>query len=298
MFVSGFVAVVGRPNVGKSTLINAMLGQKALIVSSRPQTTRNRIRAVYTGEDAQLIFLDTPGIHNPRHRLGDYMLKAALGALKEVDLILFLVEATGPPGAGDMKIALLLSEVKTPVLLVINKMDMAVEDFNERVLPLYRELLTCDGIFPVSALQGQNLDPLRRAIIERMPAGPCYYPPGTVVDRPDEFLAAEIIREKILERTYEEVPHSVAVNINAMEVRRNGEMVLVRAEIFVEKDSQKKIIIGKGGGLLKQIGSDARQELEKLLGSPVYLDLWVKVKKDWRKRDNILRQLGYDEHYS
>lgn len=295
MFVSGFIAVVGRPNVGKSTLINALVGQKVLIVSPRPQTTRNRIHAIYTGEDAQLIFLDTPGIHSPRHRLGDYMLKAALEALKEVDLILFLVEANGLPGPGDRKIVEQLEQVDTSVLLVLNKMDLAAADFETRVLPRYKELLEFSGIYPVSALQGQNLEPLRSAIMEKMPSGPQYYPTEMVVDRPEEFLVAEIIREKILEQTHEEVPHSVAVQITAMEPRRNGDLILIRAEIFVEKSSQKKIIIGKGGSMLKEIGSTARRELEKLLGNSVFLDLWVKVKKDWRSRDNVLRQLGYDE---
>ena len=295
MFVSGFIAVVGRPNVGKSTLINALLEKKVLIVSPRPQTTRNRIHAIYTGEDAQLVFLDTPGIHHPRHRLDDYMLKAALDAIKEVDLVLFLVDAGSLPGSGDRQVAALLQQVKTPILLVINKMDMAAGDFAQRVLPRYAELPGCRDIFQVSALQGHNLEPLRRAIIGYMPAGPCYYPPDMLTDRPEEFLAAEIIREKILEQTYAEVPHSVAVQIVAMEMRRNGEMLLIRAEIFVEKDSQKMIIIGKGGGILKQIGSAARRDLEKLLGNAVYLDLWVKVKKDWRSRDNVLRQLGYAE---
>lgn len=295
MFVSGFIAVVGRPNVGKSTLINALVGQKVLIVSPRPQTTRNRIHAIYTGEDAQLIFIDTPGIHNPRHRLGDYMLNAAREALKEVDLILFLVEAGGLPGPGDRKIAELLQQVKTPVLLVINKTDMAAEDFESRVFPRYKELMVFKGVFPVSALLGQNLEPLRSAILEQMPSGPHFYPSDMVVDRPEEFLAAEIIREKILLRTHEEVPHSVAVHITAMEPRRNGELLLIRAEIFVEKGSQKKIIIGKGGAMLKEIGSMARLELEKLLGTSIYLELWIKVKKDWRSRENVLRQLGYSD---
>ncbi len=295
MFVSGFIAVVGRPNVGKSTLINALVGQKVLIVSPRPQTTRNRIHAIYTGEDAQLIFLDTPGIHNPRHRLGDYMQKAAQDAYKEVDLILFLVEANGLPGPGDRKIVELLHQVETPVFLVLNKMDMAAADFETRVLPRYRELMEYRGVYPISASQGHNLEPLRSAILKQMPSGPQYYPTEMIVDRPEEFLAAEIIREKILEQTHEEVPHSVAVQITAMEPRRNGELLLIRAEIFVEKDSQKKIIIGKGGSMLKGIGSMARRELENLLGNSVYLDLFIKVKKDWRSRDNVLRQLGYDD---
>ena len=295
MFVSGFIAVVGRPNVGKSTLINALVGQKVLIVSPRPQTTRNRIRAIYTGEDAQLIFLDTPGIHTPRHRLGDLMLKSALEALKEVDLILFLVEAGGLPGPGDRKIIESLQQIETPVLLVLNKIDMAAADFDKRVLPRYKELMPFQGVYPVSALQGQNLEPLRSAIMEQMPSGPQYYPTEMVVDRPEEFMISEIIREKILVETHEEIPHSVAVQITAMEPRRNGELMLIRAEIFVEKGSQKKIIIGKNGSMLKEIGTKARLELEKLLGNSVYLDLFIKVKKDWRRRDNVLRQLGYDE---
>ncbi len=295
MFVSGFIAVVGRPNVGKSTLINALIGEKVLIVSSRPQTTRNRIHAIYTGEDAQFIFIDTPGIHQPRHRLGDYMLKAATGALSEVDLILFLVEAGSVPGPGDKKIAALLQGVAIPVLLVINKMDLAADDFATRVLPLYRQLRKFQGCFQVSALKGENLEPLRLAIKSYLPAGPKYYPAEMLVDRPEEFLATEIIREKVMELTREEVPHAVAIQITAMEPRRQGEMLLIRAEILVEKPSQKKIIIGSGGGMLKQIGMEARRDLEKLLGNAVFLELWVKVKKDWRRRDNVLRQLGYNE---
>ena len=295
MFVSGFIAVVGRPNVGKSTLINALVGEKVLIVSPRPQTTRNRIHAIYTGEDGQFIFIDTPGIHQPRHRLGDYMLKAATDAFSEVDLILFLVEAGSSPGPGDRKIAELLRPVATPVLLVINKMDTATPDFATRVLPRYRQLMDFRGDFQVSALKGENLEELRLAIRQHMPSGPQYYPPEMTVDRPEEFLAAEIIREKIMEQTHEELPHAVAVQITAMEPRRQGELLLIRAEIYVEKDSQKKIIIGKGGGMLKQIGSAARRDLEKLLGNAVFLELWVKVKKDWRRKDNVLRQLGYNE---
>lgn len=295
MYVSGFIAVVGRPNVGKSTLINALVGEKVLIVSPRPQTTRNRIHAIYTGEDAQLVFLDTPGIHRPRHRLGDYMQKAALESLKEVDLILFIVEADSLPGPGDRKIAEQLQQLKTPVILVLNKLDLAAQDFDKRVKPRYRELMDFKDVFPVSALQGQNLENLRNAMIGLMPPGPQYYPPEMVVDRPEEFLAAEIIREKVLELTHEEVPHSVAVLINAMESRRKGDLLLIRAEIYVERSSQKKIIIGHAGGMLKKIGTAARKELERLLGNAVFLELWVKVKKDWRSRDNVLRQLGYEE---
>ncbi|NMB40976.1 MAG: GTPase Era [Firmicutes bacterium] len=294
MFVSGFVSVIGRPNVGKSTLINSFLGQKLLIVSDKPQTTRNRIHAILTTEEAQVIFLDTPGIHKPRHRLGNYMVKSALGALKEVELIIFMVEATSPPGPGDRYIAALLQEIDTPVFLVINKMDLAPAQFEKEWLPLYLQQGKFAKHFPVSALQGKNLNPLLREIIKILPPGPQYYPPEMQTDRPEEFLAAEMIREKVLLQTREEIPHSTAVEIDSMELREDRDILDVRAVIYVERDSQKGIIIGKNGAMLKQIGTEARLELENLLGNPIFLDLWVKVKKDWRRKDSYLRQLGYE----
>ncbi len=293
MFVSGFVSVVGRPNVGKSTLINSLLGRKLLIVSDKPQTTRNSIRAVLTTESAQVIFVDTPGLHKPRHSLGDYMVKAALDTLEEVDLVLFMVEALSPPGPGDRHIAGLLRELRTPSCLVVNKIDRAPGEFKENWLPLYRELAPFEHCFAVSALRGDNLQPLLKAVIDALPPGPLFYPPETAVDRPAVFQAGEIIREKILKMTRDEIPHSVAVEVTGIGLREGRDIFDVSAVIYVERESQKKIVIGRGGRTLKEIGTEARLELEDFLGKPVYLDLWVKVKKDWRRRENILRQLGY-----
>jgi GTPase len=294
MFVSGFVSVIGRPNVGKSTLINSLLGKKVLIVSDKPQTTRNRIQAILTTEKAQVIFLDTPGLHKPKHKLGDYMVKSALGALKDVELILFMVEAFSPPGPGDTYIASLLQGVKAPVFLVMNKTDLAPSDYEEKFLPLYRQLYDFKGFFLISAREEDNLESLLSGIIEILPEGPQYYPPEMVVDHPEQFLAGEMIREKIFTKTREEIPHSVAVEVSSMELRKNKDLLDIQAVIYVEKDSQKKIIIGKNGSMLKEIGTEARHELERVFGNPVFLDLWVKVKKDWRKKENNLRQFGYE----
>ncbi|MDO9534285.1 MAG: GTPase Era [Bacillota bacterium] len=294
MFVSGFVSVIGRPNVGKSTLINSLLGKKVLIVSDKPQTTRNRIQAILTTENAQVIFLDTPGLHKPKHKLGDYMVKSALGALKEVELILFMVEAFCPPGPGDTYIASLLQGVKAPVFLVMNKTDLAPQDYEEKFLPLYRKLYDFKGFFLISAREEQNLESLLNGITEVLPEGPQYYPSEMLVDHPEQFLAGEMIREKIFMKTREEIPHSVAVEVSSMELRKGKDLLDIQAVIYVEKDSQKKIIIGRNGSMLKEIGTEARHELERVFGNPVFLDLWVKVKKDWRKKENNLRQFGYE----
>lgn len=292
MFVSGFVSVVGRPNVGKSTLINSFLGRKVLIVSPKPQTTRDRIQAVLTNERGQIIFLDTPGLHKSRNKLGDYMVAAAASSLKDADLILFVVEASAPPGPGDAHIVNYFAEVRTPVFLVVNKMDLALEGFTERFLPAYRNMFHFSKVFTVSARTGENLESLLQEIMAVMPAGPCYFPPEMVTDRPEQFLAGEIIREKIMLSTREEIPYSVAVEITRMEQQDDG-LLVIEAVIFVEKQSQKRIVIGKDGTMLKKIGTMARMELEKFLGGHLYLDLWVKVKKDWRQKDSVLRQLGY-----
>ncbi len=297
MFKSGFVSVIGRPNVGKSTLINHLIGQKVLIVSNKPQTTRNRVQAISTTETAQVIFVDTPGIHRPRHQLGDYMVKTALDTLKEVDLLLFMVEANAPPGNGDRYIAGLLQDIKTPVFLVLNKIDLAPTSFREDLLPLYRQLVEHKQCFTLSALSGQNTASLMDSILQELPQGPLYFPEEMFTDRSQNFIISEIIREKVLYNTREEIPHSVAVEIIDMkakgENKSDREILSIGAVIYVEKDSQKKIVIGKKGSMLKEIGTEARHELEELLETKIFLDLWVKVKKDWRKRDNVLRQLGY-----
>ncbi len=294
MFVSGFVSVVGRPNVGKSTLINAFMGQKVLIVSDKPQTTRNNIQAILTTEKAQVIFVDTPGVHRPKHRLGETMVRSALRSLQEVDLVLFMVEATAPPGPGDRYLADILQKVKVPLFLVVNKVDLAPRYFQEEWDLHYRELAGFEKCFAVSALQGEGVSELLQAIIEMLPPGPMYYPSDMYLDRPEEFLVGEIIREKIFVHTREEIPHSVAVEVSSMEYREEKNLLEIRAVVFVEKESQKGIVIGKDGALLKKVGTAARQELERVFQVPIFIDLWVKVKKDWRRKDNVLRQLGYE----
>jgi GTPase len=294
MFKSGFAAVIGRPNVGKSTLLNNLMGQKLLIVSDKPQTTRNRIHCVLTTEEAQVIFLDTPGIHRPRHKLGQVMVKTALSTFKGVDLILFLVEGNTAPGPGDRYIARALKDIGTPVYLLINKIDLPVED-RDAIREQYESLLPFARVHQVSALEGTNLAEVTRDIIEALPEGPKYYPDDMVTDQPERFVAAELIREKILMLTHDEIPHSTAVVIEEMSERDTGRMMDIRAVIHVERDSQKGIVIGKGGKVLKEVGSLARKDLEVLLGSPVYLELWVKVKKEWRNKEAYLREFGYRE---
>lgn len=293
MFVSGFVSVSGRPNVGKSTLINTIMNRKLLITSDKPQTTRDEIHAIYTSEDVQVIFVDTPGIHKPRHQLGNFMVKTALENLKEMDVLLFIVEATAPPGRGDKHIASLIRELDIPLFLVVNKYDLAPVDFEEKWLPLYLELADFERYFLLSALKGEKVEGLLHALKEFLPEGPLYYPADMLLDRPQYFVAAEIIREKVLHKTRDEVPHAVAVEIHRMENRAEKNLTVIEAVIYVERDSQKKIIIGREGKMLKEIGREARMELESTWEQRVFLDLWVKVKKDWRHKDNILRQLGY-----
>ncbi len=291
---SGFVALVGRPNVGKSTLLNKLVGQKVAIMSDKPQTTRHKIHSVLSRNDAQIVFLDTPGIHKPRHKLGEYMVDVALGALKEVDVVLFLVEATGLPGSGDRYIAEQLQGIQTPVFLMINKIDLVKKEAVLGLINSYKDLLPFAEVIPVSALAGENVDRLIDTIIRYLPEGPRYYPADMVTDRPERFIMAEIIREKVLQLTSEEVPHSVAVVVEQIQERNNG-VVAVNAVIYTERDSQKAILIGKGGSMLKEVGRRAREEIENLLGSKVYLELWVKVKKDWRNKMADLRNFGFME---
>ena len=290
---SGFIAVIGRPNVGKSTLINSLIGQKIAIMSDKPQTTRNRILCVLTQEDAQMVFLDTPGIHKPKHKLGEYMVRAAEGTLQEVDAILFVVDATEDMGAGEFYILERLQATKKPVVLVVNKLDLIEK---ERVLPIisrYTERYPFAGVVPISAKAETNLDALLVEVKKLLPEGPQYYPDDMITDQPERLIAAELVREKVLQLTREEIPHAVAVDIDEMTTRSN-EDVYIRATIYVERDSQKGIVIGSRGTLLKEIGALARKDIEGLLGSKVYLDLWVKVKKDWRNRDNMLKNFGFE----
>ncbi|WP_025948911.1 GTPase Era [Geobacillus thermocatenulatus] len=294
-YKSGFVAIIGRPNVGKSTFLNRVIGQKIAIMSDKPQTTRNKIQGVYTDDDAQIIFIDTPGVHKPKHKLGDFMMKVALNALREVDLILFMVNAEEGFGRGEAFIIERLKEVDTPVFLVINKIDRVHPDELLPLIDRYKDLHPFAEIVPISALEGNNVDRLLEQIKERLPEGPQYYPPDQITDHPEQFIIAELIREKALHLTREEVPHSIAVVVERIERREGSGAVYISAVIVVERDSQKGIIIGKQGRMLKEIGQRARADIEALLGSKVFLELWVKVQKDWRNRMAQLRDLGFRE---
>lgn len=293
-YKSGFVAVIGRPNVGKSTLINSLIGQKIAIMSDKPQTTRNRIMCVLTKPDAQLVFLDTPGIHKPIDKLGEYMVKAAEGTLQEVDAIIFVVDANEKFGPGEHYILERLKSTKKPVVLAINKVDL-LED-KEALLPIitnYNGKYDFAATVPISALEENNLEGLLDEVKKYLPKGPQYYPEDMVTDQPERLIIAEMVREKVLHLTRDEVPHSIAVDVDEMKVRDNGDNY-VRVTIYVERESQKGIIIGKKGAMLKEIGAQARQDVQMLLGGKVFLDLWVKVKKDWRNRDNILKGFGFE----
>lgn len=290
---SGFVAVIGRPNVGKSTLINSLIGQKIAIMSDKPQTTRTRIMCVLTQQDAQMVFLDTPGIHKPKHKLGEYMVKAAEGTLKEVDAIIFVVDAMEKFGPGEQYILERLQATDKPVILAVNKLDL-LED-RDLLLPIitgYNARYDFAATVPISAKEENNLDALLAEIKKYLPRGPQYYPEDMVTDQPERLIVAELIREKVLLHTREEIPHAIAVDIEEMKERDNGDMY-VRATIYVERESQKGIVIGKRGALLKEIGAQSRGDIQMLLGCKVFLDLWVKVKKDWRNRDSILKEFGF-----
>ena len=297
-FKSGFVSIIGRPNVGKSTFLNRVIGQKIAIMSDKPQTTRNKVQGVYTTDDSQIIFIDTPGIHKPKHRLGDFMMKVATNALREVDVILFMVNVTEPRGAGDDFIIEKLKGLDTPIILVMNKIDLIHPDELPKVIEQYTNELDFAAYVPISALQGNNVEPLLSEIKKLLPEGPMYYPADQVTDHPERFIISEMIREKVLHKTRDEVPHSIAVAIESIKKRENSEMSDVEAVIMVERDSQKGIIIGKKGAMRREIGTDARHDIEALLGTKVYLNLWVKVQKDWRNKMGQLRDLGFrDDEY-
>ena len=291
---SGFAAVIGRPNVGKSTLINALIGQKIAIMSDKPQTTRSRILCILTEEDAQIIFLDTPGVHKPKHKLGDYMAKATEGALHGVDVVVFVVDVTEKMGAGEQYILKQLANVRVPVLLAVNRVDCIPREESLPVIANYAKAYDFAGIVPISAREGENLDGLLVEIKKHLPEGPQYYPADMVTDQPERLIIAELVREKVLELTRDEIPHAVAVDIEEMTTRAKGD-VYIRAVIYVERESQKGIVIGARGALLRTIGQRARADVETLLGAKVYLDLWVKTRKDWRNRANALREFGFYE---
>ena len=293
-FKSGFVTLIGRPNVGKSTLMNHLIGQKIAITSEKPQTTRNRIQTVYTDERGQIIFLDTPGIHKAKNKLGEYMVNVAENTLKEVDVILWLVEPTTFIGAGERHIEERLSKIKTPVILVINKIDTVKS--KEEILTFiaaYKDILNFAEIIPVSALKEMNIEDVKSSIFKYLPAGPQFYDEDTVTDQPMRQIAAELIREKALRMLDDEIPHGIAVVIDQMKERPNG-IIDVDATIVCERDSHKGIIIGKGGSMLKRIGTAARMEIENLMDTKVNLKLWVKVRREWRDSDMYMKNYGYN----
>ena len=289
---SGFAALIGRPNVGKSTLMNCLIGQKIAITSKKPQTTRNRIQTVYTSEEGQIVFVDTPGIHKAKNKLGDYMVNVAEHSLREVDVILWLVEPTDYIGAGEQHIIEQLKKIKTPVILVINKIDTVKKEQLLGYIDLYRKQLDFAEIVPVSALKKDNTGVLLAQIMKYLPYGPAFYDEDTITDQPTRQIVAEPIREKVLHSIDEEIPHGVAVTIESMKYGKK--LVDINATIICERDSHKGIIIGKGGQMLKKIGSMARAEIEDLLEQHVNLQLWVKVKKDWRDSDFLIKNFGYD----
>lgn len=291
-YKSGFAALIGRPNVGKSTLMNCLIGQKIAITSRKPQTTRNKIQTVYTSDEGQIVFVDTPGIHKAKNKLGDYMVSVAEHSLKEVDVVLWLVEPTDYIGAGEQHIVEQLSKLKVPVILVINKIDTVKREQLLVYIDAYRKLMDFAEIVPVSALKDDNTDTLIQLIFKYLPYGPAFYDEDTITDQPMRQIVAELIREKVLRSIDEEIPHGVAVTIESMKFSKK--IVDIDTTIICEKDSHKGIIIGKGGSMLKKIGSLARPEIEDLLEQHVNLQLWVKVKKDWRDSDYLIKNFGYD----
>ena len=294
-YKSGFISIIGRPNVGKSTFLNRVIGQKIAIMSNKPQTTRNKVQGVLTQEDAQMIFIDTPGIHKPKHKLGDFMMKVAQNTLKEVDLVLFMVNAEEGFGRGEEFIIEKFRTINTPVFLVINKIDKIHPDELLSIIESYKEKFSFKEIVPISALEGNNVERLLEQIKGFLPEGPQYYPADQVTDHPERFIISELIREKALHLTREEIPHSLAVVIDKIERQEGRDIIHVMATIIVERDSQKGIIIGKKGSMLKEIGKRARVDIENLLGSKVFLELWVKVQKDWRNKMSQLREYGFNE---
>ncbi|MFW3590862.1 GTPase Era [Staphylococcus caprae] len=291
---SGFVSIIGRPNVGKSTFVNRVIGHKIAIMSDKAQTTRNKIQGVMTREDAQIIFIDTPGIHKPKHKLGDYMMRVAKNTLSEIDAIMFMVNVNEDIGRGDEYIMEMLKNVKTPIFLVLNKIDLVHPDALMPKIEQYKEYMDFTDIIPISALEGLNVDHFIDVLKSYLPEGPKYYPDDQISDHPEQFVVSEIIREKILHLTSEEIPHAIGVNVDRM-IKEDEDRVRIEATIYVERDSQKGIVIGKGGKKLKEVGKRARHDIEMLLGSKVYLELWVKVQRDWRNKVNFIRQIGYIE---
>lgn len=293
MYKSGFVSVIGRPNVGKSTLLNKVIGEKISIISDKPQTTRNKIQLVLTGDDYQIVFLDTPGIQMPKNKLGEYMLKVSKSTLEEVDGIVFMVDDSIEIGKLDKYIIEELKNISTPIILLINKTDRLNDEETLLLVEKYNNMQLFKEIIPISALNDLNIDRCIQVIKEILPEGPQYFPEDMITDQPERFIISELIREKALENLEEEVPHGIYVDIDSIKSRDDKELIDVYANIYCEKDSHKGIVIGKNGKMLKQIGKSAREDIEKLLGSRVNLQIWVKVEKNWRERENKLKYFGY-----
>lgn len=292
-FKSGFITIIGRPNVGKSTLMNHLIGEKISIISNKPQTTRNTIQTILTKDNYQIVFIDTPGLHKPKHKLGEYMMKVAVNTLREVDLIIYIINPDENIGPGDKYILEQLKDVKTPVFLVINKIDTVKKEMIAQTIENFKNMFQFEEVIPISALKGENVNTLLNLIVEKLPEGPQYFPGDMITDQPEKFIVGEIIREKILHNLDEEVPHGTAVEVISMKKGEHSDVININATIYCEKESHKSIIIGKEGKMIKKIGQTARYEIERLLGNRVYLDLWIKVKKDWRDSPSTLQSLGY-----
>jgi GTP-binding protein Era len=293
-FKSGFVSIIGRPNVGKSTLSNKLAGEKISIISSKPQTTRNTIKTIINTDSSQIIFIDTPGIHKPKTKLGEYMVNIAQETMNEVDIVLFLVEATdNEPGAGDMYIMEQLKSIKTKKILILNKIDMIKKEQLLKRIKSFTDVMEFSAVIPISALNGEGTDIVLSEIEKLLPEGPRYFPDDYITDQPERMIVAELIREKILELISEEIPHGTGVEVISFKERQGKNLIDIEANIYCERETHKGIIIGKEGKMLKKIGTLARTEIENLLGAKAYLQLWVKVKPDWRNRDNMLKTLGY-----
>ena len=295
MFKSGFVSIVGRPNVGKSTLMNSVVGEKIAIMSDKPQTTRNTIQAVYTDKECQMVFLDTPGIHKPKNKLGEFMVKSATDAFKNVDVVLYVVDESKKIGPGDRMIIESLRGIKTPKILVLNKIDMLNEEELFDLIKMYDAENMFDDIVPISALKGKNTDRLLKVIEGYLEEGPQYFPEYMITDQPERVLVSELIREKVLHYVHDEIPHGVAVEIERMKKRKDKDIIDISAVIYCERDSHKGIIIGKNGRKLKGIGKSAREEIELLLGSQINLQVWVKVKENWRNLQSFINNFGYTD---
>ncbi len=292
-FKSGFVTIIGRPNVGKSTLANAILGEKIAIMSDKPQTTRNRINAIHTDEECQIVFIDTPGLHKPKNKLGDFMVGSALDTLKEVDVVVYLVDDSDRIGPGDEFILERLVDIKTPVILAINKVDLISPERYAKIVNNYKNYPFIKEIISISALNNKNIEHLMAYIKNFLVEGPMYYPGDILTDQPEKAVCAEIIREKLLHYLDDEIPHGVAVEIDSFKERKKQDMIDIRATIICERESHKGIIIGKNGRKLKGVGKSAREDIERLLGTKVFLELWVKVRPGWRDSDTFLKNFGY-----